>query len=86
MQRFLRREEKNLPDLEGNYEVVRNVSMAFFGTVAPTSGEAPAIFPRGRSWPLLAVLCRSSQRRVRVKSKANGWSARMQMAGQWQCK
>lgn len=33
---------------------------------------------------LLAVLCRSSLRRVLVKSNANSWSARMQLTGQWQ--
>ena len=33
-----------------------------------------------------AILTRSSLRRVLVKSNANGWSARMQTSGQWQCK
>jgi len=55
MQGALRREEKNLPDLEGNYEVVRNVSMAVFEAVATPSGEAPAIFPRGRYWPKAVI-------------------------------
>ena len=33
----------------------------------------------GRSLPIVT-------RRVAVKSNANGWSVRMQLTGQWQCK
>lgn len=36
--------------------------------------------------PLLAALCRSPLPRALVKLIENGWSARMQMTGQVECK
>jgi hypothetical protein len=36
--------------------------------------------------PVLAALCRSSLRCKLVKSNTNGWSARIQLTGQRECK
>lgn len=34
---------------------------------------------------LRVVICRPSLRRLLVKSNASGWSARVQLTGQWRC-